>query len=72
MVIVYRLMDNASTINFEAGAIMHFTDKLNAGFHVYNPVGGKLGKDNEMKNWLQLIKGLGYDASENFLSVQKL
>ena len=34
---------NASAINFEIGAMMHLTDKLNAGVHVYNPVGGKLG-----------------------------
>lgn len=41
----YRIpgYNGASSINFEAGAIMHFTEKLNGGIHVYNPVGGKLG-----------------------------
>lgn len=34
---------NASTINFEIGTLLHLTDKLHAGIHIYNPVGGKLG-----------------------------
>ncbi len=56
---------SASTINFEAGAIIHFTEKLNGGFHVYNPVGGKLGSSEE-KLASAYKFGLGYDASENF------
>lgn len=64
----YRIpgYNNASTINFEAGVIMHFTDKLNGGFHVYNPVGGKLGKTGDEKLAAAYKIGLGYDASENF------
>ena len=31
---------NASTVNFEVGAIMHFSEKFNGGIHAYNPVGG--------------------------------
>jgi hypothetical protein len=64
----YRIpgYNNASTINFEAGVIMHFTDKLNGGFHVYNPVGGKLGKTGDEKLASAYKIGLGYDASENF------
>ena len=57
---------NASTINFEMGALLHLTDKLNAGIHVYNPVGGKLGKDSEEKIASAYKFGLGYDASEKF------
>ena len=57
---------NASTINFEIGAMLHLTDKLNAGIHVYNPVGGKLGKDGEEKLASSYKVGLGYDASEKF------
>lgn len=57
---------NASSVNFEAGAIFHFSDKLNAGLHVYNPVGGKLGKDGDEKLASAYKFGLGYDASENF------
>lgn len=55
---------NASAINFEAGAIIHFSEKLNGGIHVYNPVGGKLGEDEKLASAYKL--GLGYDASENF------
>lgn len=57
---------NASTINFEAGAIMHFSDKLNAGIHFYNPVAGKLGKSGDEKLASAYKLGLGYDASDNF------
>lgn len=58
---------NASAINFEMGVIMHFSDKLNGGIHVYNPVGGKLGKGGEEEKLASAYKlGLGYDASENF------
>ena len=57
---------NASSINFEIGAMMHLTDKLNAGVHVYNPVGGKLGKDKEEKLASVYKAGLGYDASDHF------
>ncbi|MBS1910129.1 MAG: hypothetical protein JST03_09680 [Bacteroidetes bacterium] len=57
---------NASAINFEAGALVHLTDKLNAGVHVYNPVGGKLGKEGDEKLASSYQLGLGYDASDNF------
>ena len=56
----------ASAINFEVGAMFHLTDKLNAGIHVYNPVGGKLGKNNEEKIASAYKIGLGYDASDKF------
>ena len=57
---------NASTINFEIGAMLHLTDKLNAGLHVYNPVGGKLGKNSNEKLAAAYKIGLGYDASDRF------
>lgn len=57
---------NASAINFEAGAIMHFSDKFSGGFHVYNPVGGKIGKSGDEKLASAYKFGLGYDATENF------
>ena len=57
---------NASTINFEIGAMVHLTDKLNAGVHVYNPVGAKLGKTSDEKLASAYKAGLGYDASEKF------
>ncbi len=56
----------ASAINFEIGALFHLTDKLNAGIHAYNPVGGKLGKGSDEKLAAAYKIGLGYDASERF------
>ena len=57
---------NSSAINFEMGAIFHLTDKLNAGVHAYNPVGGKFGKNAEEKLASVYTVGLGYEASEKF------
>lgn len=57
---------NASAINFEIGTIFHLTDNLNAGLHVYNPVGGTLGKNDEEKLASVYSMGFGYDASEKF------
>lgn len=57
---------NASTINFEIGAMMHVTDKLNAGIHVYNPVSGKFGKNSGEKLASAYKMGIGYDASDKF------
>jgi hypothetical protein len=58
--------NNASTINFEVGAIVHVTEKINAGVHVYNPVSAKLGKDGEEKLAAAYKFGIGYDATDNF------
>ena len=63
---------NASTISFELGAIFHITDKLHAGVHINNPVGGKFGKNDhgsfgEEKLSSLYSFGFGYDASEKFL-----
>jgi hypothetical protein len=58
---------DASAVNFEAGALFHLTDKLHAGVHVFNPVGGKLGKnENEEKLASAYKAGLGYEASDKF------
>lgn len=57
---------NASAINFELGMLMHFTSKLTGGIHVYNPVGGKLGKEQDEKLASAYKFGMGYEASENF------
>ncbi len=45
---------------------MHLTDKLNAGIHAYNPVGGSFGKVNDEKLASAYKLGFGYDASEQF------
>lgn len=57
---------NSSSINFEAGLLLHFSDKLTGGVHVYNPVGGRLSKTADEKLASAYKFGLGYDASENF------
>lgn len=57
---------NASAVNFEIGTILHLTDKLNAGVHAYNPVGGRFGKNAEEKLASVYTIGLGYEASDKF------
>ena len=54
-----------NTVNFEIGALVHLTDKLNAGLHVYNPIGGKFSKTDEKLTSAYKF-GLGYDASDKF------
>jgi hypothetical protein len=58
--------NNASAINFELGTIVHVTDKINAGVHIYNPLSSKLGKGSEEKLAAAYKFGLGYDATDNF------
>ncbi len=62
---------NASTLNFEMGMMLRLTEKLNAGLHVYNPIGGKLGKSSipgaaDEKIAAAYKLGMGYDVSEQF------
>lgn len=59
--------ENPSAMNFEIGAIAHLTEKLNAGIHVYNPVGGSLSKTENDKLSSVYSFGMGYEASDNFL-----
>ena len=63
----YRVpsVNTASTVNAELGAIVHLTEKLNAGIHIYNPIGGKFNKTDE-KLTSAFKFGLGYDASDKF------
>jgi hypothetical protein len=58
---------SSSAVNFEIGAIAHLTDKLNAGVHFYNPVGGELSKTNNEKLGSIYKFGIGYEPSERFL-----
>jgi len=62
---------NDAAISFELGTILHLTDKLHAGIHVNNPVGGKFGKDNpdgyqQEKLSSVYTLGIGYEASDKF------
>ncbi len=58
--------ESPSTVNFEMGVICHFTEKLNAGVHFYNPVGGRLSKTENEKLGSIYSFGMGYEASDNF------
>ncbi len=58
---------NASAVNLEAGAIIHLTDKLHAGFHAANPAGGKIGKNGEEKLASVFKTGFGYEGSEKLV-----
>ena len=53
------------TVYFESGAIFHLTENLNAGIHLYNPVGGRLPSTNEKLPSVYTM-GLGYDVSDKF------
>jgi hypothetical protein len=55
---------NASAINFEGGTIFHLTDKLHAGFHIYNPFSSKLGKTGNEALAFAYKAGLGYEPSD--------
>ena len=57
---------SSSTVNFEAGTILHLTDKMHIGIHVYNPAGGKFGKGNGEKLASVYTSGIGYEASAAF------
>jgi uncharacterized membrane protein len=54
---------SAATLNFDAGALFQLTPQLNAGLHVYNPVGKNWGKDGTERLPAIYTVGLGYDAS---------
>ncbi|MDB5191931.1 MAG: hypothetical protein JWQ96_1494 [Segetibacter sp.] len=55
---------DASAINFEVGTILHLTDNLHAGIHVYNPLSSKLGKTGTEKIPSIYRIGLGYEVSD--------
>lgn len=57
---------SASTFYFEAGMLMHLSEKLHAGFSVYNPVGGNLDKAKNEKLAFMYRGGLGYEVSDKF------
>jgi hypothetical protein len=66
---------NATAVNFQIGAIIHLSEKLHAGIHVYNPVGGKFGKDRQEKLASAFKAGMGYEASDKFFvsaEIQKI
>ena len=58
--------ENSSTINFEMGAVAHLSEKLHAGIHLYNPVGGHLSKTDYEKLSSIYKLGIGYEISKIF------
>jgi hypothetical protein len=63
---------NASTVNAEAGILLHLTPKLTSGISVFNPIGGKFGinKTEKLASFYKL--GLGYDISDKVNIVTEL
>lgn len=55
---------SSSTISAEAGTIIHLTEKLHIGLHVYNPAGGKFGKNGSEKLASVYSTGIGYEVSD--------
>lgn len=55
----------ATAISFEAGFILHITERLHAGVQASDPLGGRFGKTEE-KLSSQYSFGMGYEASEKF------
>jgi hypothetical protein len=54
---------SSSTFNFEAGTLLHLTDKLHVGIHAYNPVSSKFGKTRAEKFAAMYSTGIGYEIS---------
>jgi hypothetical protein len=63
---------NASSVNFELGMILYLTDNLNAGLHLYNPLGSKLGKNGEEKLASIYSFGIGFEPSKSFFFSMEL
>ncbi|MGZ3937681.1 MAG: hypothetical protein ACXVLT_03090 [Flavisolibacter sp.] len=55
---------NASTVSVETGIILHLTEQLQAGVHIFNPTGATMGKAEQEKLPLIYSFGLGYDVSD--------
>ncbi len=59
---------NASACYVEGGAIFHASERWEAGIHVYNPIGGKLGKAPDEKLASEFSAGLGYEISPDLFA----
>jgi len=57
---------NAGAVICQLGCIFHVTEKLHAGWHVYNPLGGKFGKSSNEKIAAIYTMGFGYEISDQF------
>lgn len=62
---------SAGTVDFEAGAIFHPSEKFSLGLHTYNPVGGDFGKHTDEKIASVYSIGAGCEASKQvFITVE--
>ena len=55
---------SSAAINFEAGTLLHLTDKLHIGIHVYNPLSTRFGKAASEKLDAVYSTGIGYELSD--------
>lgn len=51
----------------EVGTLWHITDQVHVGVHVFNPYGGKYGKQGQEKMAWGYKMGLGYEVSKQVL-----
>ena len=66
---------HAGAINAEVGVIVHFTEQMRAGIHVYNPSSVELGKNGEEQLPSIYAMSVGYDLSEQLFltaSIEKV
>jgi len=54
---------SSAAVNFEAGTLLHLTDKLHIGIHAYNPLSSKFGKTGSEKLTAVYSTGIGYEIS---------
>jgi hypothetical protein len=59
-------------LNIEIGTILHLTNKIQAGYHIYNLVGGKFGRNSGEKLASIYTFGLGYEASEKLFIASEI
>lgn len=59
--------NNLSAVCFEIGAVFHVSEKMHAGIHAYNPLGGRFIQLSGEKLPAMYTLGLGYEASEILL-----
>jgi hypothetical protein len=55
---------SASSINAEGGVLFHLSETFEAGFHIYNPGGSKIGKEVTENLPSVYSAGLGFDLSK--------
>jgi hypothetical protein len=55
---------NSNCVNAEAGVLFHPAERIHVGFHVYNPFGGKIGKNIDDRISTIIRFGVGYEASQ--------